>query len=175
MIDTQGHVIHIDFGFAFGMASGHEWSFERAHFKLTKDYIDVMGGTTSECFNEFKKLFVDGLKAARSNPLTALGLVEIMMYKSNYPCFTGTRCGGGVTLKRFEKRLMSDVPDIKVGKKALQLIINSIDSRGRSYMMSSRIIPMDWPFESVPRVSLCLFFWNELITVGRCQPPACDV
>ncbi|KAL7538715.1 hypothetical protein ACHAXR_011790 [Thalassiosira sp. AJA248-18] len=130
MIDTRGHVIHIDFGFAFGMAPGHEWSFERAPFKLTKDYIEVMGGTSSECFKEFQKLFVDGFKAARSNSLTALGLVEIMMYKSNYPCFTGTRYGGGVSLKRFEKRLMLDVPDSKVGKKALQLITSSIDSTG---------------------------------------------
>ena len=130
MIDTRGHVIHIDFGFAFGMAPGHEWSFERAPFKLTKDYIDVMGGTTSECFKEFTKLFVDGFKAARSNSLTALGLVEIMMYKSNYPCFTGTRYGGGVSLKRFEKRLMLDVPDNKVDRKARQLIHSSIDSPG---------------------------------------------
>lgn len=130
MIDTRGHVIHIDFGFAFGMAPGHEWSMERAPFKLTKDYVDVMGGTGSECFKEFQKLFVDGFKAARSNSLTALGLVEIMMYKSNYPCFTGTRYGGGVSLKRFEKRLMLDVPDAKIGKKAAQLITSSIDNTG---------------------------------------------
>jgi len=130
MIDTRGHIIHIDFGFAFGMAPGHEWSLERAPFKLTKDYIDVMGGVTSGCFKEFQKLFVDGFKAARSNSLTALGLVEIMMYKSNYPCFTGTRYGGGVSLKRFEKRLMLDIPDSKVEKKAHQLITSSIDSSG---------------------------------------------
>jgi phosphatidylinositol 4-kinase len=112
------------------MAPGHEWSFERAPFKLTKDYIDVMGGTNSEGFKEFKKLFRDGFKAARANSLTALGLVEIMMYKSNYPCFTGTRYGGGVSLKRFEKRLMLDVPDSKIEKKALKLIKNSIDHHG---------------------------------------------
>jgi phosphatidylinositol 4-kinase len=130
MIDTRGHIIHIDFGFAFGMAPGHEWSFERAPFKLTKDYIDVMGGTTSECFKEFQKLFVDGFKAARNHSLSALGLVEIMMYKSNYPCFSGTRYGGGVSLKRFEKRLMLDIPDGKVEKRAMQLINDSIDSYG---------------------------------------------
>jgi len=130
MIDTRGHIIHIDFGFAFGMAPGHRWSLEWAPFKLTKDYIDVMGGTSSQCFKQFKQLFVDGLKAARGNSLTALSLVEIMMYKSNYPCFTGTRYGGGVSLKRFEKRLMLDVPDAKVEKKALQLIANSMDCAG---------------------------------------------
>ncbi len=130
MIDTRGHIIHIDFGFAFGMAPGHEWSFERAPFKLTKDYIDVMGGTSSDSFKEFQKLFIDGFKAARSNSLTALGLVEIMMYKSNYPCFTGPRYGGGVALKRFENRLMLDVIDSKVETKAQQLINSSIDSCG---------------------------------------------
>jgi phosphatidylinositol 4-kinase len=130
MIDTRGHIIHIDFGFAFGMAPGHEWSFERAAFKLTKDYINVMGGINSECFKEFQKLFVDGFKAARANSLTALGLVEIMMYKSNYPCFTGTRYGGGVSLKKFEKRLMLHVPDEKIEKKAMKLISNSIEHHG---------------------------------------------
>lgn len=130
MIDSRGHIIHIDFGFAFGMAPGHEWSFERAPFKLTKDYIDVMGGTTSDCFKVFQKLFVDGFKAARNHSLSALGLVEIMMYRSNYPCFSGPRYGGGVSLKRFEKRLMLHVPDSKVEQKAMQLITNSIDSCG---------------------------------------------
>lgn len=130
MIDTRGHIIHIDFGFAFGMAPGHEWSMERAPFKLTKDYMDVMGGPYGASFKEFQKLFVDGFRAARSNSLTALGLVEIMMYKSNYPCFTGTRYGGGVSLKRFEKRLMLDVPEGKVEKKALQLISRSMEHMG---------------------------------------------
>merc|ERR1712127_477533 len=130
MIDTRGHIIHIDFGFAFGMAPGHEWSMERAPFKLTKDYMDVMGGPNGASFKEFQKLFVDGFRAARANSLTALGLVEIMMYKSAYPCFTGTRYGGGVSLKRFEKRLMLDVPDAKVEKKALQLINSSMDNTG---------------------------------------------
>eukprot|EP00986_Skeletonema_menzelii_P006101 scaffold2305_cov145-Skeletonema_menzelii.AAC.8 len=130
MIDTRGHIIHIDFGFAFGMAPGHEWSFERAPFKLTQDYIDVMGGPYSEGFKEFQKLFVDGLKAARSNSLNALGLVEIMMYKSNYPCFSGPRYGGGVALKRFEKRLLLDVPQNKVEMKARKLIKSSMDHAG---------------------------------------------
>merc|ERR1712100_98591 len=60
MIDVRGRLIHIDFGFAMGMAPGHECSFERAPFKLTQDYIDVMGGADSPCFAEFKRLFVAG-------------------------------------------------------------------------------------------------------------------
>jgi len=130
MIDTKGHLIFIDFGFAMGMAPGHEFSFEKAPFKLVNDYMDVMGGPKSECFAEFKRLFVSGFEAARANAQVALGLVEIMMYKSNFPCFTGSRYGNGISLKRFESRLMLDVPDNKIKKKAQHLIDNAMNHTG---------------------------------------------
>jgi phosphatidylinositol 4-kinase len=130
MIDTRGRLIHIDFGFAMGMAPGHEFSFEWAPFKMTQDYIDVMGGLRSECFAEFKRLFVAGFEAARANSQIALGLVEIMMYKSNYPCFSGPRYGGNKGLTGFQHRLMLGTPDRFVRKKALSLIEQSVDSTG---------------------------------------------
>jgi phosphatidylinositol 4-kinase len=122
MIDLHGHLIFIDFGFAFGMAPGHEFSFERAPFKLTQEYIDVMDGLNSECFKEFQRLFVAGFQAARKSSQIALGLVEIMMYQSNYPCFSGSRYGGGVAMERFQKRLMLSVPDQQIPYRALRLI-----------------------------------------------------
>lgn len=125
MIDTRGHLIFIDFGFAMGMAPGHEFSMERAPFKLTKEYVEVMGGVKSDCYKEFERLFVAGFEEARKNYQVALGLVEIMMFKSNYPCFAGWRYGNGKALTRFEKRLMLDVPDKLVKKKALKLIRRS--------------------------------------------------
>jgi len=130
MIDVRGRLIFIDFGFAMGMAPGHEFSFERAPFKMTQDYIDVMGGLESECFAEFKRMFVAGFEAARSNSQIALGLVEIMMYKSNYPCFSGPRYGGRNGLIGFQNRLMLTTPDKEIRKKALSLIEQSIDSTG---------------------------------------------
>jgi len=130
MIDVRGRLIFIDFGFAMGMAPGHEFSFERAPFKFTQDYIDVMGGTNSACFAEFKRLFVAGFEAARANSQIALGLVEIMMYKSNYPCFSGPRYGGNRALVEFQRRLMLTVPEKDVRKKALQLIYKSINHKG---------------------------------------------
>lgn len=125
MIDTLGHLIFIDFGFAMGMKVAHEFSFERAPFKLTKEYVEVMDGVGSECYNEFERLFVAGFEAARKNSQIALGLVEIMMYKSNYPCFSGWRYGNGRALPGFEKRLMLRVPDHKVKAKALRLVRKS--------------------------------------------------
>merc|ERR1719491_613126 len=113
-----------------GMAPGHEFSMEKAAFKLNSDYMDVMGGPKSACFAEFKRIFVAGIKAARANAQVALGLVEIMMYQSNFPCFTGSRYGKGISLKRFEGRLMLDVPDSKIEKKALHLIDNAMNHTG---------------------------------------------
>merc|ERR1740133_101558 len=89
MIDMFGHLIHIDYGFCMGMCVGHEFTMERAPFKLTEEYVEVMDGPNSDCYKEFVHLFVEGLKAARQNSQIALGLVEIMMYRSNYPCFFG--------------------------------------------------------------------------------------
>lgn len=122
MIDTRGHLIHIDFGFVLGMMVGNDFSLERAPFKLTKEYIDVMGGVGSDCYKEFENLFVAGFEEARKNFQIALGLVEIMMFKSNYPCFSGSRCGNGKALIRFENRLLLNVPDQDVRRKALKLV-----------------------------------------------------
>ena len=130
MIDTRGRLIFIDFGFAMGLAPGHEFHIERAPFKMTQEYIDVMGGMESACFAEFKRLFVAGFEAARSNSSIALGLVEIMMYRSKYPCFSGTRYGGNKALIAFQNRLMLTVPDKEIRGKALNLIDQAIHSRG---------------------------------------------
>jgi phosphatidylinositol 4-kinase A len=125
MIDTRGHLIFIDFGFAFGMAPGHEFSFERAPFKLTQEYIDVMGGTRSECYQEFERLFVAGFEECRRNSQIALGLVEIMMFHSNYPCFSGSRYGKGRALPKFERRMMLRLPEPRVPRRARRLIRQS--------------------------------------------------
>ena len=125
MIDTRGHLTFIDFGFALGMAPGHEFSFERAPFKLTGEYVDVMGGVNSDCYKEFEELFISGFQEARKNSQIALGLVEIMMYQSNYPCFSGRRYGRGKALTKFEQRLMLKVPDSKVARRARRLVRRS--------------------------------------------------
>lgn len=130
MIDVRGRLIFIDFGFAMGMAPGHEFSFERAPFKLTQEYIDVMGGSSSPCYLEFQRLFVAGFEAARANSQIAIGLVEIMMYKSNYPCFSGSRYGGDKGLIRFQNRLMLHVPTKEIRQKALALIRTSKNHSG---------------------------------------------
>jgi hypothetical protein len=56
LIDDQGHIVHIDFGFMLSNAPGKGIKFEKAPFKLTKEFVDVMGGVNSKYFNKFRKL-----------------------------------------------------------------------------------------------------------------------
>jgi phosphatidylinositol 4-kinase len=44
MIDIEGHMCHIDFGFLLSNAPGKGLSVENAPFKLTQEMIDVLGG-----------------------------------------------------------------------------------------------------------------------------------
>lgn len=55
LIDTEGHIIHIDFGFMLSNSPGSV-GFEAAPFKLTQDYVDVLGGVSSEQFEDYKRL-----------------------------------------------------------------------------------------------------------------------
>ena len=48
MIDNEGHIIHIDFGFLLSNAPGKGLKFEKAPFKFTTEYLDVLGGISSK-------------------------------------------------------------------------------------------------------------------------------
>jgi phosphatidylinositol 4-kinase len=55
LIDNEGHIIHIDFGFMLSNSPGSV-GFEAAPFKLTYEYIEVLGGVGSQDFEDYKKL-----------------------------------------------------------------------------------------------------------------------
>lgn len=55
LIDNEGHIVHIDFGFMLSNSPGSV-GFEAAPFKLTYEYIEVLGGTESADFEDYKKL-----------------------------------------------------------------------------------------------------------------------
>lgn len=66
LLDRDGHLIHIDFGFMLSNTPGNI-GFEAAPFKLPPEYIEVLGGPTGTSFLEFKRLFREGFKAARKH------------------------------------------------------------------------------------------------------------
>ncbi len=66
LLGRDGHLIHIDFGFILSNTPGNI-GFEAAPFKLSPEYIEVLGGVTGAPFLEFRKLFREGFEAARKH------------------------------------------------------------------------------------------------------------
>lgn len=87
MLHDAGHVIHIDFGFVFGLAPGKAFSMETCPFKLTEEMVDVMGGPSSPHFALYKKLCADAYVIATAHADTLCDLVDAMSSQSPYPCF----------------------------------------------------------------------------------------
>jgi phosphatidylinositol 4-kinase len=66
-------------------------NFEAVTFKLTKEYVDVMGGTGSKHFAKFKKLMVKGFLALREHAEEIISFVEMTMISGlDLPCFQGS-------------------------------------------------------------------------------------
>jgi phosphatidylinositol 4-kinase len=90
LLDTAGHVIHIDFGFVFGVAPGGSFSLEMSTpFKLTDEMIEVMDGLRSSLFSEFVTLFCCGFLALQAHCDTFMTLVEVTSRGSTFKCFEG--------------------------------------------------------------------------------------
>jgi len=90
LLDTAGHVIHIDFGFIFGIAPGGSFSLEQSvPFKLTEEMIEVMDGLGSVLFSEFVTLFCCGFLALQTHCETFVNIVEITCQGSTFNCFQG--------------------------------------------------------------------------------------
>lgn len=88
LLDIQGHIIHIDFGFMLSNSPG-SLGFELAPFKMPQEYVDILGGIGSEKFDEFRSLMKEAFLATRKKAGDILGLVEMMEHGSSLPCFTG--------------------------------------------------------------------------------------
>lgn len=67
----------IDFGFMLGISPGGV-GFEAAPFKLTQEYIDILGGIDSAKFDEFKQLMRQGFKDVRKHAERIIMIVELM-------------------------------------------------------------------------------------------------
>uniref|UniRef100_A0A4W5K3E2 Phosphatidylinositol 4-kinase beta n=1 Tax=Hucho hucho TaxID=62062 RepID=A0A4W5K3E2_9TELE len=89
LLDAEGHIIHIDFGFILS-SSPRNLGFETSAFKLTSEFVDVMGGLNGDMFNYYKMLMLQGLIAARKHMDKVIQIVEIMQQGSQLPCFHGS-------------------------------------------------------------------------------------
>ncbi|CAD7704002.1 unnamed protein product [Ostreobium quekettii] len=139
MLDDDGHIIHIDFGFMLSNSPGGV-NFECAPFKLTREFLEVMDsnseGKASELFDYFKVLCIKGFLASRKHSDRILLLCE-MMLKSGFPCFkTAER-----SLKSLTKRFQLNLPEEQCVQFVLGLISDSLDAwRTRQYDYYQRVL-----------------------------------
>lgn len=88
LIDNEGHLIHIDFGFMFSNSPGSV-GFELAPFKLPEEYLELLGGSESPVYSKFIDLLAEAFISIRKKSDWIIGFVELMELGSRLPCFTG--------------------------------------------------------------------------------------
>uniref|UniRef100_A0A3Q1I721 Phosphatidylinositol 4-kinase beta n=1 Tax=Anabas testudineus TaxID=64144 RepID=A0A3Q1I721_ANATE len=115
LLDADGHIIHIDFGFILS-SSPKNLGFETSAFKLTSEFVDVMGGPDGDMFNYYKMLMLQGLIAARKHMDRVLQIVEIMQQGSQLPCFHGSS-----TMRALKERF-----HMSLTEEQLQLLVDQL-------------------------------------------------
>ncbi|KKA28280.1 hypothetical protein TD95_001845 [Thielaviopsis punctulata] len=86
LIDSEGHIVHIDFGFMLSNSPG-SMGFEAAPCKLTHEYVEVLGGLDSKAYADYKKLCQQAFQALRRSADNIIDLVAMMGVESKMPCF----------------------------------------------------------------------------------------
>ncbi|ESZ95466.1 phosphatidylinositol 3 [Sclerotinia borealis F-4128] len=108
LIDNEGHIIHIDFGFMLSNSPGSV-GFEAAPFKLTQDYVDVLGGVGSPAFDDYKKLCKQAFQALRRSADRLIDLVSMMGRESKMPCYSyGVVQATNSLRQRFQLQMSAD-------------------------------------------------------------------
>lgn len=125
LIDRRGHVLHIDFGFLFTNSPGGNIGFEAAPFKLTSEFVDVLGGPRSSLFNTFRKLCVRTFLAVRKHRERIILLVQMMLAGNDHlPCFVG---GARAVMSGLRARFREDADERQCVTYVHRLIDSSID------------------------------------------------
>ncbi|XP_021811972.1 phosphatidylinositol 4-kinase beta 1-like isoform X1 [Prunus avium] len=139
LMDEEGHIIHIDFGFMLSNSPGGV-NFESAPFKLTRELLEVMDsdaeGVPSEFFDYFKVLCIQGFLTCRKHAERIILLVE-MLQDSGFPCFKG----GTRTIQNLRKRFHLSLTEEQCVSLVLSLISSSLDAwRTRQYDYYQRVL-----------------------------------
>ena len=126
MLTEEGNLFHIDFGFMLSAANspGGGMNFEKAPFKLTLEFIEVMGGPDGDMFQYFRTLVRQGFVASRKHMGEILPLLEIILPESKLPCLVG----GKEAVKAFEDRFCLTMTEEALTAHVEQLVEGSLSS-----------------------------------------------
>ncbi|KAI0062271.1 kinase-like protein [Artomyces pyxidatus] len=124
LLDRDGHLIHIDFGFMLSNSPGNI-GFEAAPFKMPLEYIEVLGGVNGEPLQEFRRLFREGFEAARKHCDRIVTMVELIQKDSTLPCFAAF---GDQTAAQLRERFQQALTHSLVAEHVERLIDTSLGS-----------------------------------------------
>lgn len=128
LLDNVGHIVHIDFGFLLSNSPGSV-GFETSPFKLTHEYVEVMGGPDSETFALFKSLIRQAFKDIRKEAESIIILVEMMQRDSTLPCFVSGPATAQQLRQRFQLQMSDAEVDIFVDNTLIQKSFGSFSTR----------------------------------------------
>ncbi|CAI4049389.1 1-phosphatidylinositol 4-kinase SKDI_14G0650 [Saccharomyces kudriavzevii IFO 1802] len=128
MIDNEGHVSHIDFGFMLSNSPGSV-GFEAAPFKLTYEYIELLGGVEGEAFKKFVELTKSSFKALRKYADQIVSMCEIMQKDNMQPCFDAGEQTSVQLRQRFQLELSEKEVDDFVGNFLIGKSLGSLYTR----------------------------------------------
>ena len=82
-------MIHVDFGFLLSNSPGNI-NGEASSFKMTTEYVELLGGQNSRAFAKFQGLMVKGFMKLREHAEEIISFVEMTMLSGiDLPCFQG--------------------------------------------------------------------------------------
>lgn len=121
MLDNLGRLMHIDFGFMLSSSPGNNLNFENVPFKLTQEYIQIMGGEDGEPYKRFQAYFVRGFLEVRKHYHKFVMLADIMQ-DANIVAF---KSGGKQTVAAFRARFAPDMTESQAVEFAVALLSQS--------------------------------------------------